>query len=134
MPTKTVRETLKQLTLGCGDIDEPLYVKLVRRDSGNNDVVFQALVPIAYFDAVGNICIEESDIDWVPYDSNWPQQPKMLSIKYAFGGRPEQTEKVPYPSHEEIGLAKDCKLEAIKRYKDRTGLSLLQSKCAIEQV
>lgn len=42
-------------------------------------------------------------------------------------------ESVPVPTAEEMSIARSSKLEAIKNYKARTGLSLMNSKHAIEQ-
>lgn len=44
-----------------------------------------------------------------------------------------RTESVPVPTAQEMSTARDSKLEAVKNYKQRTGLSLITSKYAIEQ-
>lgn len=64
----TVRDVVNRLVGGCGNVDDPVRVKLVRRNS-EGAVVEMAIVPISYFDAFGNICIEESSIKWTPYHS-----------------------------------------------------------------
>lgn len=65
---QTVRTVVNQLVGSCGKIDEPVRVKLVRRNS-QGAVVEMAIIPISYFDGFGNICIEESSIQWQPYHS-----------------------------------------------------------------
>ena len=52
-----------------------------------------------------------------------------FTIKY----HDNRKESVPIPTSHEMSIARDHKLEAIKNYKARTGLSLIASKYAIEQ-
>ena len=52
-----------------------------------------------------------------------------FSVRYSDG----RTESVPVPTAQEMSTARTHKLEAVKNYKARTGLSLMAAKYAIEQ-
>jgi hypothetical protein len=53
--------------MSCGYIDDDCRVKIVRRDA-DNIVTHVAILPISYIDAHDNICVEESQINWRPYE------------------------------------------------------------------
>lgn len=63
MELKTIRDLINYLLNSCGDVDDPVNVKLVRRDE-NNVVTHYAILPISYIDMRDNICVEEKDIKW----------------------------------------------------------------------
>jgi hypothetical protein len=62
---RTYRELINYLLLSCGDIDDEIKVKVVRRDE-NNIWREQAVVPISFIDAYDHICIEEKQLKWEP--------------------------------------------------------------------
>ena len=63
---RNIRELLIRLLMGCGDIDDNLMVKIVKRD-GDNVVTEVAYVPISYIDSHDNICVECHDIKFETY-------------------------------------------------------------------
>jgi hypothetical protein len=64
---KSIREVINRLLMSCGYIDDDCRVKIVRRDA-DNIVTHVAILPISYIDAHDNICVEESQINWRPYE------------------------------------------------------------------
>ena len=64
---QTIRELLIRLLMGCGDIDDNLMIKIVKRD-GDNVVTEVAYVPISYVDSHDNICVEYRGIKFKPYN------------------------------------------------------------------
>lgn len=64
----TIRKLINRLLMGCGDIDERVEVKIVRRDQ-NNSVTHFAVLPISYIgeNNTTQICVEESQIEWRDY-------------------------------------------------------------------
>jgi hypothetical protein len=63
---KTIRNLITYLIQSCGDIDDPVGVKIVRRNE-EGVVTHIALLPISYIDVHDSICVEESEINWVKY-------------------------------------------------------------------
>ena len=66
---KTIRELLLRLLMGCGNIDEEIKIKIIKRDK-DNVVTHVSYVPIGYIDVFDNICIEIRDIEnakFTPY-------------------------------------------------------------------
>lgn len=66
---ETIRQLLARLLTGCGDIDEQIRIKIVKRDE-DNVVTKVAYIPIGYIDVHDNICIELSDVEqakFTPY-------------------------------------------------------------------
>lgn len=60
---RTVRKLIERLLMGCGDIDEPVRIKIVRRDE-HGVVTHCATAPISYVDSFNSICIEEPELHW----------------------------------------------------------------------
>lgn len=63
---ENIRELLIRLLMGCGDIDDNMGVKIVKRDK-EGIVQEVAKLPISYVDSHDNICVEFGDIDFEPY-------------------------------------------------------------------
>ena len=63
---KTIRDLLIRLIQGCGEVDDPVMVKICRRDK-DNCVVEVAILPIHHIDSYDRICVEEQDIKWENY-------------------------------------------------------------------
>lgn len=77
---KTIRELISRLLNGCGNIDDAVHIKIVRRDS-QGAVTHTAIIPIAYVDSADNIAIEESSIQMKEgVSSRWPDVTKVEKI------------------------------------------------------
>lgn len=63
---QTIRELLIRLLMGCGDVDDNVMVKIVKRDE-DNVVTEVAYVPISYMDSYDNICVEYRDVKFETY-------------------------------------------------------------------
>ncbi len=61
MKYRTVRDLTAYLLLQCGDIDDDVRVKVVKRDK-DGVVIKESLVQISYLDSYGNICVEFEDV------------------------------------------------------------------------
>jgi hypothetical protein len=65
MNHRTYRELINYLLATCGNIDDEIKIKVVRRDEDNIGRE-QAIVSISFIDAHDHICIEEAQIKWEP--------------------------------------------------------------------